>query len=160
MNMQITRKVQIMIIIMALGLCYLGRIGYYKIFPRYSSFQNNDLITLMGNDDIIIRQRAANELLNRGDKQIFIRALNNSNDTIRETATHWLSSFNDPTLQPYLLKMLNDNDLWVRKWACYSLGKIGNKESIIYLNKMSSDSSENVRNEAREAVEKIHKRDH
>lgn len=74
---------------------------------------------------------------------------------VRVAVLEFLRAWNNPEAVVPALGLLRDSDEVVRRWACTTLGMLLGKEAAPELLKALADESEAVRNEAKQALERI-----
>ncbi len=139
---------------------------YYDEDDQYSSETEEDsfgeidtlptaqsLISDLGDEDPMVRENAAVNLGQTGDKQAIkplAKALKDEEQDVRKAAKE--------SLIQILIKILDDKDPHSRAMAAKALGKIGDKRTVKPLAKALKDEEQGVRSAAKEALSLIKKK--
>lgn len=116
------------------------------------------LMELMGSNDMGVNFDAARRVDQLFGKDGLLEALKQDNANTRAVAAHFLMNHPAPDIQAALLKATWDSDEYVRMWAVFSLGKIGDHEIIGRVKDLAADPSEKVSRRAKEALEELNSR--
>jgi len=103
--------------------------------------------------DYLLRSSAADSLGTLADKravEILIASLKDENSSVRSSAARALGDIGDGRAVEALMAALQDEVC--RRWAAYSLGKIGDPKAIGPLEKHRDDADEFIREEVQEAL--------
>jgi len=136
---------------------------YYGEDDQYSSETEEDpfgeidtlptaqsLISDLGDEDPLVRNYAAVNLGQTGDKQAIkplAKALKDEEQSVRKAAKE--------SLIQILIKILDDKDPHSRAMAAKALGKIGGKRAIKFIAKALKDEDQSVRTAAKEGLTNI-----
>lgn len=139
---------------------------YYDQDDQYSSETEEDsfgeidtlptaqsLISDLGDEDPMVRNYAAVNLGQTGDKQAIkplAKALKDEDQDVRKAAKE--------SLIQILIKTLDDEDPRARATAAKALGQIGDKRAVKPLAKALKDEEQGVRSAAKEGLTKIQKK--
>ena len=75
---------------------------------------------------------------------------------VRIETLKYLTDIGDPRVAPQVISTLDDHDPLVRRWAAKTLGKIGDRKIVGYLEaRLIKDDVEEVKSDIRKAIEKI-----
>ncbi len=116
------------------------------------------LIELMGDNNIGTHTDAARKLRKVYGKEPFLIAIKHEDHRVRAVAAHFLMSYKEVSVQEALIETSKDSNEHVRMWVAFSLGKIGNADSLPTLNILVNDKAEIVSRHAEEAIGKVQKR--
>lgn len=120
------------------------------------------LIQVLKHEDFEVRRVTIETLGEIGDNRSLeplFQALNQAfedydKNNIRETAIRAIGKIKEPSIEPFILALKNNN--WVvRRFAAETLGNIGDKRAIDHINKILSDEMKEVKKAAIEALEKL-----
>ena len=118
--------------------------------------ERSALTSAMGDNDMSISTAAMRKMVQHYGGAGLREALKNRKGTIRGRAAHGLAFCAGGTgtilrqraHERALLDAVSDHDEYVRNWVAYSLGQIGNSNSVSTLSELSNDSSPSVRDSA------------
>lgn len=103
--------------------------------------------------------QALREARNRSLSQIVeasVFLLKRDSYVIRIETLKLLSELADPRIVPYVVTTLDDHDPLVRRWAARTLGKIGDRKVVGYLEaRLIKDDVEEVKTDIKKAIERI-----
>ena len=89
----------------------------------------------------------------------FLENLSSDNPSLRFGAAHSLGRMNDPRAIEPLLGMLDDDDWRVRFKVVWALGRLGDLSVLPFLQRLSRDESETVRDSVMQAKDEILRRE-
>ena len=110
--------------------------------------ERSALTSAMGDNDMSISTAAMRKMVQHYGGAGLREALKNRKGTIRGRAAHGLAFCAGAQNERALLDAVSDHDEYVRNWVAYSLGQIGNSNSVSTLSELSNDSSPSVRDSA------------
>jgi hypothetical protein len=113
--------------------------------------ERSALVSAMGDNDMSISTTAMRKMVQHYGGPGLREALKNPNGTIRGRAAHGLAFCAGAQNERALLDAASDHDEYVRNWVAYSLGQIGNSNSVPTLSELSNDASPSVRDSATRA---------
>jgi HEAT repeat protein len=113
--------------------------------------ERSALTSAMGDNDMRISTAAMRKMVQHYGGPGLREALKNPKGAIRGSAAHGLAFCAGAQNERALLDAVSDHDEYVRNWVAYSLGQIGNSNSVPTLSELSNDASPSVRDSATRA---------
>lgn len=109
------------------------------------------LLTLVRDNDLIVRQKAAEAVARIGDSDLVpdvIDLIQDSDVNVRRAAVDILNEMKDPRTASALVRALKDGDWWVRESATEALSELGGSKISKMIMELLNDSDEYVRRAA------------
>ncbi len=113
-----------------------------------------ELMALLGSNEIPMVDAVANELLRRNRADLMVKAARSDKENLRIAAGRFISSFGEDVARPELRRLVFDDSRYVRIVSVANLRGISNAEDLEILREIAkSDSDGRVRQLAGEALE-------
>lgn len=118
-----------------------------------------DLLKLLNEDDMVLRQMAMDALINIGDASLvqdLVGMLVNDDVNVRRSVVEILNNIKDPAAGAALVQSLKDRDWWVREIATDALSEMKGDNLAKMTMNLLDDPEENVRRSAVEFFNRVH----